>query len=117
MRDPFIMVVLIVLIVTVGNIIRAKMGVRRGRRGEEGQRRDRRDAADREPGGDTQLGWNGLPGAKPVEVTLRDEVDRGLVGRPLDRKADQPGDAVAEAQWPAAVDDRWRRHGASKRTP
>lgn len=35
MRDPFIMVVLIVLIVTVGNIIRAKMGVRRGRRGEE----------------------------------------------------------------------------------
>ena len=35
MRDPFIMVVLIVLIVTVGNIIRAKMGVRRDRRGQE----------------------------------------------------------------------------------
>jgi uncharacterized protein YlxW (UPF0749 family) len=35
MRDPFIMVVLIVLIVTVGNIIRAKMGVRRDRRGHE----------------------------------------------------------------------------------
>ena len=35
MRDPFIMVVLIVLIVTIGNIVRAKMGVRRNRRGEE----------------------------------------------------------------------------------
>jgi hypothetical protein len=29
------MVVLIVLIVTIGNIFRAKMGIRRGRRGEE----------------------------------------------------------------------------------
>ena len=35
MRDPFIMVIMIVLIITVGNIIRAKMGIRRGRRGEE----------------------------------------------------------------------------------
>ena len=35
MRDPFIMVVLIVLIVTIGSIARAKMGIRRGRRGEE----------------------------------------------------------------------------------
>src|SRR3712207_4498825 len=34
-RDPFMMVVLIVLIVTVGNIVRAKMGIRRSRRGEE----------------------------------------------------------------------------------
>ncbi|MDQ4086499.1 MAG: hypothetical protein M3177_00560 [Pseudomonadota bacterium] len=35
MRDPFIMVVLIVLIVTIGNIVRAKMGINRGRHGEE----------------------------------------------------------------------------------
>ena len=35
MRDPFIMVVLIVLIVTIGSIVRAKMGIRRGRNGEE----------------------------------------------------------------------------------
>jgi hypothetical protein len=31
MRDPFIMVVLIVLILTVGNIVRAKMGIGRRR--------------------------------------------------------------------------------------
>ncbi len=35
MRDPFVMVVLIVLIVTVGSIIRAKMGIRsRGKGGD-----------------------------------------------------------------------------------
>ena len=33
MRDPFIMVVLIVLIVTIGGIVRAKMGIGRGRKG------------------------------------------------------------------------------------
>ena len=35
MRDTFMMVVLIVLIVTVGNIIRAKMGIRRHSRHNE----------------------------------------------------------------------------------
>jgi cell division protein FtsB len=40
MRDPFTMVVLIILIITVGNIIRAKMGLGRVRDG----RRDGRDA-------------------------------------------------------------------------
>ena len=45
MRDPFIMVVLIVLIVTVGNIIRAKMGVRRDRRGHEQPIADDRENA------------------------------------------------------------------------
>lgn len=45
MRDPFIMVVLIVLIVTVGNIIRAKMGVRRDRRGHEHPIADDRENA------------------------------------------------------------------------
>ena len=35
MRDPFTMVVLIVLIVTIGGIVRAKMGIRRDRRGNE----------------------------------------------------------------------------------
>lgn len=34
MRDPFIMVVLIVLIVTIGNIYRAKLGIGRRRRSE-----------------------------------------------------------------------------------
>ena len=34
MRDPFIMVVLIVLIVTIGNVIRGK-GLRRGRHSPE----------------------------------------------------------------------------------
>ena len=45
MRDPFIRVVLIVLIVTVGNIIRAKMGVRRDRRGHEQPIADDRENA------------------------------------------------------------------------
>ena len=45
MRDPFIMVVLIVLIVTVGNLIRAKMGVRRDRRGHEQPIADDRENA------------------------------------------------------------------------
>ena len=40
MRDPFTMVVLIVLIVTIGNIVRAKMGVRRGRGGGDHSVRD-----------------------------------------------------------------------------
>ena len=35
MRDPFIMVVLIVLIVTVGSIIRGRMGIGRDRKGRE----------------------------------------------------------------------------------
>ena len=35
MRDPFIMVVLIVLIVTAGSIIRARLGIGRDRRGRE----------------------------------------------------------------------------------
>ena len=35
MRDPFIMVVLIVLIVTVGSILRARMGIRRDHKGNE----------------------------------------------------------------------------------
>ena len=35
MRDPFIMVVLIVLIVTIGGIVRAKMGIGRDRKGRE----------------------------------------------------------------------------------
>lgn len=45
MRDPFIMVIMIVLIITVGNIIRAKMGIRRGRRGEELPVADERENA------------------------------------------------------------------------
>jgi cell division protein FtsB len=44
MRDPFIMVVLIVLIVTVGNIIRAKLGVRRDRKGNEYPAQDDRES-------------------------------------------------------------------------
>ena len=40
MRDPFMMVVLIVLIVTVGNIIRGKMGLRRNRGGHRDGGRD-----------------------------------------------------------------------------
>jgi uncharacterized protein YlxW (UPF0749 family) len=35
MRDPFTMVVLIVLIVTIGGIVRAKMGIRRDHKGNE----------------------------------------------------------------------------------
>ncbi len=35
MRDPFIMVVLIVLIVTVGSIVRGRMGIGRDRKGRE----------------------------------------------------------------------------------
>ena len=35
MRDPFIMVVLIVLIVTVGGIVRGRMGIGRDRKGRE----------------------------------------------------------------------------------
>ena len=35
MRDPFTMVVMIVLIVTIGGIIRAKMGLRKDRHGNE----------------------------------------------------------------------------------
>ena len=31
MRDPFIMVVLIVLIITIGNVLRGPRGLRRGR--------------------------------------------------------------------------------------
>jgi uncharacterized protein YlxW (UPF0749 family) len=45
MRDTFLMVVLIVLIVTVGNIIRTKMGVRRDRRGNEYHVTDERENA------------------------------------------------------------------------
>ena len=45
MRDTFLMVVLIVLIVTVGNIIRTKMGVRRDHRGNEYQVGDDRENA------------------------------------------------------------------------
>ena len=40
MRDPFMMVVLIVLIVTVGNIVRGKMGLRRDRSGRQDGGRD-----------------------------------------------------------------------------
>ena len=40
MRDPFTMVVLIILIVTVGNIIRAKMGLGRDRAGRRDYGRD-----------------------------------------------------------------------------
>ena len=35
MRDPFLMVIMIVLIVTIGGIVRARMGIRRDRRGNE----------------------------------------------------------------------------------
>ncbi|HET9427258.1 MAG TPA: hypothetical protein VFO69_02765 [Allosphingosinicella sp.] len=45
MRDPFIMVVLIVLIITVGNIVRAKMGVRRGRHDQDAPIADDRENA------------------------------------------------------------------------
>ena len=44
MRDPFIMVVLIVLIVTIGNIIRPRKGMRRGRNGPESAPRDDAEA-------------------------------------------------------------------------
>ena len=45
MRDPFIMVVLIVLIVTIGSIVRAKMGIRENEDGEEIAPRDDRETA------------------------------------------------------------------------
>lgn len=45
MRDPFIMVVLIVLIVTIGSIVRAKMGIRETEDGEEIVPRDDRETA------------------------------------------------------------------------
>ena len=35
MRDPFIMVVMIVLIVTIGSIIRARMGIRTDKHGND----------------------------------------------------------------------------------
>ena len=35
MRDPFLMVIMIVLIVTIGGIVRARMGIRRDKRGNE----------------------------------------------------------------------------------
>jgi hypothetical protein len=40
MRDPFMMVVLIVLIVTIGGLIRAKLGIRRDHKGNEIPPRD-----------------------------------------------------------------------------
>jgi uncharacterized protein YlxW (UPF0749 family) len=40
MRDPFMMVVLIVLIVTIGGLIRAKLGIRRDHKGNEYAIRD-----------------------------------------------------------------------------
>lgn len=45
MRDPFIMVVLIVLIVTIGSIVRAKLGVRRGKDGHDYVAVDDKEAA------------------------------------------------------------------------
>jgi len=39
-RDPFTMVVLIVLIVTVGGLMRAKLGIRRDNKGNEYSTRD-----------------------------------------------------------------------------
>ena len=35
MRDPFLMVVLIVLVVTIGSIVRARLGIRTNRDGDD----------------------------------------------------------------------------------
>ena len=45
MRDPFIMVVLIVLIVTIGSIVRARLGIRTDKDGEDYVARDDAEAA------------------------------------------------------------------------
>ena len=44
-NNPFAMVVLIVLIVTIGSVIRAKLGIRRDNKGNEYAIRDGRDDA------------------------------------------------------------------------
>lgn len=44
MRDPFIMVVLIVLVVTIGSIVRAKLGIRSNRDGDDYVADDRETA-------------------------------------------------------------------------
>ena len=45
-NNPFAMVVLIVLIVTIGGLIRAKLGIRRDNKGNEYSIRDARDDAE-----------------------------------------------------------------------
>ena len=44
MRDPFTMVVLIVLIVTIGSIVRARLGIRTDKDGEDYVARDDAEA-------------------------------------------------------------------------